>query len=450
MWWHRRWESHTIPGTLGEALGPHRWRAWGQTAEMVPAWLSWVPGVVTGDLLWSQQPAEPGPLLALLALYGLEELDLRSGVDSHVRWSADGRLQVRAPRESRWWTAWQARFQNPSRCRARIDWVQGHRRHNAWLTDGVAGLELTDGRGYREWTLAGPALAAALLPEWLPTFPVRRLLARVRRPRLLAWDYPGEPARVLRWDVSWAGASLPRETPPALQPSWHYRWQHHLSGLGAVAVADRTATLGQPGASRLALACRSTAAGRGFGAALGRVRQAAQRMPPGVDWWSGEASATDYGAVFLAWSRRAAAYTEAARQPGPELAGSTSGPYAPWWRRWPSGESGVWWASHPRWPEQAIVVRHPERGPYAGRVEVRWGWQGPRWAWPAHEGPVTLLRRLRGSRESLERWWESLAAAERAAVSDVRAALPEPSDQTVRSRESTESTSRGQPPPGRP
>jgi hypothetical protein len=415
MWWHRRVVGFDPPA--GEdPLGPHRWRAWGQTPGMVASWLAWVPGVVLTDIVWTS-PGDVASLVALLALNGLEALDVRAGVDSHLRWSREGRLHVRAPREAPWWPAWRRRFADDANVQAQTLWQQGHRRHRAWLGPTVAGLEFVDGRGYREWTLAGPALAAAALREWLPLFPVRRLEARVSGTRAAVWDRVGEPARVQRWEVQWSGPSLPLEPPPALEPSWHARWRYGRDGEGNELWVEHTATCGQPTVTRWALRRDLGDGAVGLRRMMRAVRRVAREIPPGVDWWSADAAPTDFRRLYGEWARRGEAFAEAARRMPPGLSEAGVSLRDVWWVGWAAVDPATWWASHPDWPDRALVTWHAPQGPYPARLEVRWGWHGPRWSWTGVSTRAEALRRLAASREALEAWWGALAAAEATAVS---------------------------------
>lgn len=407
MWWSRRFEREPVfwPELVRPvASAPCRLTAWGEAAAAIPDWLSAFPGDVEAEVGWPRAPADTASLVALLGLGDLRELDVRAGVETRMRWWAPGRLQIRAPREARFWRGLQARFRDPGRVEAEVRWLQGHRRHEAWLMGRTAGLEMTDGRGYREWTLWADVLPAPDLAPEIRMLGPNRLTARISHLRPKSFDLPREPARVRRWLLHWEGyGPLHRDRIPRLLPSWHYRVACTVSAFGHPIRLEEAHTLGKDPSVRLEL----EAGVRDGVFSPGEMRAMVRRVGVGRSFWHPEALPRDPVELFALWQARAAAHELSTRLRRPELV--SGGPRPVWWIRWPGSEDGLWFAAHPRWPEQAFLVRYPAVGPYAARLEVRWGWHGPRLLYAAGSLGEDL-RGLRGAESVLLTWWEGLSA----------------------------------------
>ncbi len=407
MWWSRRFEREPDfwPATIRSGpSGPSHLTAWGEAPGPIPDWLSAFPGDLEAEVGWPRVPADAPALVALMSLGDLRELDVRAGVETRLRWWAPGRLQIRAPREARFWSGLAARYRDPGRVQGEVRWLQGHRRHEAWLAAGAAGLEMTDGRGYREWTLVADDLPAPDLAAAIEMLAPNRLTVRLAHMRPMAFDLPREPARVRRWFLGWEGEGpIAAGRIPALGPSWHYRLRRTASAFGHPVRLEETHAFGREPSRRLDLQ-----AGVGEAAfSPVEMRALVRRLGADRSFWHPGALPREPGQLFHVWRARAAAHERSRQLPRPPMARSVGG--RAWWIRWPGSEEGFWLAAHPRWPEQAFVVRYPAVGPYDARLEVRWGWHGPRLLY----GAGTLqddLRGLRGAEGLLLEWWESLSA----------------------------------------
>lgn len=394
-----------MPGLSDPPLiggGLCRVAAWGETADPAADWLSAFPGEIEAEVGWPKAPSDTPSLVALLSMADLRELDLRAGVETRFRWWAPGRLQIRAPREALFWRGLEDRFRDPRRVSARVRWLQGHRRHEAWREDRVAGLEMTDGRGYREWTLVAAELPPAELAPEIRKIAPSRLTAHVAHMRPKSLDLPREPARVRRWFLTWEGdGPLDRSRLPGLRPSWHYRLSHPLLYTGWPLLMEETHTHGRPAVLRV----DGRVGEEGSSLPRGEVRVLSRMLPAGRSWWHPEPIPREPDGVYALWASRAEAYRAAQELGRPRLDRSRDGRI--WWRRWPETDDGLWLVSHAAWPEQAFLARYPAVGPYDGRVEVRWGWHGPRFLYPAGAFRQDL-QRLIHAQTALEDWWSQL------------------------------------------
>jgi hypothetical protein len=369
----------------------------------VADWISVFPGEIEAEVGWPKAPQDTAGLVALLGLADLRELDVRAGVETRVRWWAPGRLQIRAPREARFWRGLEERLRDPARVSQRTRWLQGHRVHEAWQMGVLAGLDMTDGRGYREWTLVASHLPATDLVDEIRALAPHRLTARVFNMRPKSLDLPREPARVRRWFVHWEGkiGHDPAEV-PGIRPSWHYRLTRTRLVFGHAVQVEENRSLGRPPSLRLDARCGVGSEGLN----RGEVRALARELPGARSWWHPDPVPRDPVGTYRLWESRAQAYSMVLEAGRPVLEAGPGGPR--WWQRWPGTDDDLWLISHPRWPEQAFLARYPAVGPYGGRIEVRWGWHGPRLLYPAGDLREDL-KRLRASGQALEDWWGRLA-----------------------------------------
>lgn len=435
MFWVGRWfhESPKVPPELVACLPP--WEGAditlvGRTAKPLANLLQKVPGTVWMDVTWPD--TDPESLWRLLTMAEtVDEFDVRGAGATLLRRRRDGLLQFRAPAQLPQWHTWRAIWHHRPELREEIAWRVGARLYRAWRGSAGAGLEVVQGDGYREWTLRADQ---DLEDRWISTLkalPARKVHVRLaqsaHRPGL-----PGlEPYLVQRWTVHWH--ALPgtdeghRIMPPILlPPTWRASWRRQ----GQAGAAFRLAwwmTYGRvkPVEHRLIVKPERMDA-----RSLQVVRQWARAIPLEDAWWAPDPRPTAVDAWFSDLLQRGAVWRQAAAIPitanGED--GDDRGPLTV--TRWPQAGFSTWIAAWEQWPDAALLVYQPARGPYGSHLTARWTLTGPRLDLPLREpGFREALREVRRHRAHLIDWWSALDQAARLAESHIypgSSTVPEP------------------------
>lgn len=409
----------------------------GRSGRPVAELLSAVPGVLELEAIWPEVRLDVWwRYVALVA--DIRELEVRTqGV--LIRRTREGSLVLRALQEATVWFALTQMWRPREAVQDEQIWRAAGRHHRAFLTERVAGLEVLAADGYREWTIRPRGDVEDL---WLATLALLgrgRTRARVERPRG-DLGLPGpDPYYVERFRISWEGSTV--MVPPwPLPRSWHgYREQRLEVGDGATARWRTRYHRQEPPLHHVHIASHVGTQVRGL------VRDVGSSLPLRDAWWTfGRAVSTPE-----AWYDEQVARGRAwlAAQPL-SLSGEATSPERIWWRRWPLAGTNTWLASHPRWPEQALVLYRRGRGPYDDSITARWGLTGPSVTLPFCGGASAVLRSLAAAEPSLIPWWSQVSRS-----ADVGRTGPRPEETTVldaelvgpagRSRKNTGSTYTG-------
>lgn len=412
----------------------------GRSGRPVAELLRAVPGVLEVEAIWPEVRLDLWWRYFVL-MADIRELEVRAqGV--LIRRTREGNLVVRALQEAAVWFALTQIWRPRDAVQDEQLWRAAGRLHRAFLTAQVAGLEVLCADGCREWTLRPRGDVSEL---WLATLTLLRqgrARARVERPRG-ELGLPGPDSYYVdRFRISWEGPLV--LTPPwPLPPSWH-GYREMLLDVGEAVATWRTRYHRQEPPLHLVHITASGGAGLSI---AGMVRRVGSALPLRDAWWTFQRA----GGSPEGWYDEQVARGRAwllAQAAGVGWENLSDAPRL-WWQRWPLAGTNTWLAAHPRWPERALILYHPEHGPYAESITARWGLTGPSVVLPFRGGPPAVLRALASSENALIEWWKRLAHAEDGGRSGPRlgagtsagdAALACPKG---RSRKSTENTYTG-------